>query len=424
MYLGFAALSLSPPIANANSNTTECYEYTSEDTPFAEASQIEKKEVWCYKNFENQPGKRLIYSIDDKGRAIPELSFLVESTGVITHLSLLNGEHTFHRFQSYTDSQFSPVPVPLEPSSEAKRIIPPISPSSVISVDQTLQSLSNTAVQIDDLSIRTEGNFHSAVAETSLPWRGYWFPHSSGRLHNGVDSPMAKLDRFISQRSSGELGAQKWEKLHHADHTLKWAGHCNGWAAASILRKEPTAAWTDPITNIEFTVSDLKGLLMEREYCPKTAFYGHRNLGKPKDDPKDIAPALFHNTIRYYLGELKKPVLMDYDPGTPVENRVISGYDMSIKKISNNYYHVEASLTVHTYDTHASNDVGVAPAVEKKYIYNVTTDNDGNVLRGVWLSKNPDFLWVPLATGSCKSQNPAVTELWANALQSAIPDPW
>ena len=79
-----------------------------------------------------------------------------------------------------------------------------------------------------------------------------------------------------------------------------WAGHCNGWAAASILEPEPTA----PVTRngITFSVGDQKGLLSGYHFGDEGAYLvGGR--------PDGVSPREFRDALQLFLGSKHQPIL-------------------------------------------------------------------------------------------------------------------
>lgn len=227
---------------------------------------------------------------------------------------------------------------------------------------------------------------------------------------------MAKYDKFIARRAANtNPGSQAWEKRYH-NHGYGWSGHCNGWAAASVMTQEPTSPISDPFSGVTFSVADLKGLLIEQNYCPKIVFYGSRNYGKPGDNPRDIHASTFHNVLAYFIGQLKKPVLVDLMATRPVQNAVISGYTMKSTRIGTNTYSVEAKLRVHFYDDKHTEETGVAPSKTRTYRYTIRTDSSGYVRSGSWISDNPDFFWVPLAPADCGFRNKLIEQFWIDEI--------
>ncbi|HVK62088.1 MAG TPA: hypothetical protein VM432_11075 [Bdellovibrionales bacterium] len=415
-HLFFAAVSISAAAwltltatkTSAQIDTTECYKINVGDDPIALDENAATTSVWCYRELSEPVGSRLVFKIDAFGKTRPELSMLVGRDGTIVHASLLRGELTIHRLKS----NWSPLPAPLEPPTDAEKVKQPISPMSTKSTDSVIEVFRNAPEQPDDITVRMEGVQTVTVKEKLLPWRGYWFPLKSGRMHNGSNSPTAKFDRYVAARTGTTPGAQRWERSRHVFSGIAWSGHCNGWAAASIMRREP-APWTDPFSEETFTTADMKGLLIERDYCPELLFFGHRYRGK---DLSDIYALDFHKVLTYYIGKLGKPVLMDIRRDAPVENRVVSGYKMTITEVDELTYDVVAELAVHEYDTSLSDELGVAPIKPRTYKYRIWTDAVGEVVKASWQSANPDFIWVPLAPATCSYQNPAVSEEWIQTM--------
>lgn len=424
---GILALSASLPVAwgaPTQVKPPECYKFKSFDSPAASPEVSEQEEIWCYRELDKPQGARIVYNIDEQGHTRPELTIMIEADGSIVHGSILAGHFSVHRIPGYRGViSFNPLPVPLTPPKDAERFAPPITPSSLQSMDTAIEVLTTYPIRTQETGAITEGTFNVSVAEEALPWKAFWFPYSSGKLHNGSDSPMAKFDRFVKARTGVNIGAQKWEKRNHRYTGVKWAGHCNGWAAASVLRREPRMPWTDPISGVTFTPNDIKGLLIARDYCPKMLFFGHRNWGAGSG-AGDIQAHLFHNTLTYYIGQLGKPVLMDMMSTSPVENRVLSGYKMKVVRQKTNLYMVTMELRVHSYDTKFTDDLGPAPYKDRTYRYKIWTDDTGKAIKGSWLTSNPDFLWVPVSPGSCKDGNPAVTETWVDAIYKSLSLPW
>lgn len=419
--LGLASAFLNQSsIAQADSNETICYELDATHHPFATEDEEEHEGVntstkvkWCYQKVSDPDPGTLIYQPDENGHFIPEMAILKKLDGTLVHASRKAGELSFHRMYA---NGFNPIGAPLSPPKNAVRVLETMTPSASDSLQNGIrlfQEYGDIVVRADKINT---GTFSAYVPEELTPWRGYWFPYSSRRMHHGEDSVLAKYDQFISRRTAAtNPGAQKWEKRMHS-RGFGWSGHCNGWAAASVLSREPKAPITDPFSGVTFGISDLKGLLIERHYCPKIVFYGSRNYGKPTDDPNDIYASTFHNVLTYFIGELKKPVLIDLMATRPVQNNAISGYTMKIKKTGANTYYVDAKVKVHLYDNQHTEETGEARSVIKNYRYTLRTSSAGYVTSGTWHSANPDFLWVPLAPGNCDFKNHVVEQLWVDEI--------
>ncbi len=389
---------------------TSCYRVEIADNPeMAATVSGTHLEKWCYQSLPYPRGAYFVFNADEP-KVRPEMSFVVESDGMMTHASLAIGDITYHKVNA---SEFNPFQVPLKPPHQA--IATGNLSSSILneSAKQVMRRMTDDVQPSATLAI-SEGEFVSAVPVARLPWRGYWWPYRNAPLYgSSTSSPLAKYDSFVKARTGTSPGARSWESSRHYFKGTWWEGHCNGWAASAILRAQPTASKTDSRSGVSFSVADQKGILAEKDYCANVAFFGRRYRGS-SGDITDIYPHVFHRVMTYYIGQLGKPVAMDYHRDATVDNHIVSGYKMTITKPEPNKYMVEAVLTVHKYDGSRSNSPGIAPKYTRTYKYNLYTDAMGAVIRGTWLSTNPDFLWVPLSPTSCSTNNPRVTE--ANVL--------
>ena len=397
VFVLFAALLLFAHSARAD----RCYEVPIFDTPDSTDVPMDRNEVWCYGALPAPIGDRYVYKVED-GHVKPETSVLISTDGALTH-----GSRAFDTVRIVkTKTGFNPFLIPLnEPTSIESMAAPPA--SSVKRERDTVLKQFRAGVAIESLGTPVvEGTF--AKDASPFPFRGSAWSFKS-RL---MDQPLAKLDRLAQSRGSTSNGVA-WEDSHHADHGLSWAGHCNGWAASSILRREPVADRRDPQTGLIFTVADQKGLFAEKDYCVSFTMYGRRF---PNGTLDDVSPAVFHQTITYYLGQLGKPVAADVNRDASIRNHVFSGYRMTIRRDGAHAFTVDVDLRDHAYDQTPFLPPGVAPAKWSRYSYTLTTDNAGNPNGGNWISGNPDFLWVPLAPATCGDQNPAVTEAWLSKI--------
>lgn len=404
-----------PATARAEAATlatpTRCYWIAEADSPMGTTpleNRAPKPEQWCYRSLVN--GQTFLFNVAGD-RVAKELSGLVSADGTLTHASLLFGKLTVHSIKS----RFNPLPVSLGEPTDAPRSTTPMSPKAEAGAEEALDFLRRGASSNGapvTLEIGGEGVVEAELEASVLPWRGPAWTYQAGLLHEGANAPLAKFDKFVTARTGVSPRAQEWEKANHVYSGISWSGHCNGWAAASILRAEPKAAIKDSTSGVTFDVSDLKGLLSEKDFCVRYSFHGRRFNGRPGQDPKDITPGDFHNVLTYTIGTLKKPVIVDYEPLEPVQNHVVSGYKMTFKRIGQYAYDVTADVTFHEYDSSLTDKPGVAPQYTRTYQYRLWVDEDAQIRASFWLSENPDFVWIPLSPADCDPTNPAVTEEW------------
>lgn len=392
-----ASLYTTQVFANA---TPSCYSFAVADGPEADAAVVERQESWCYQQLNHPQGTLFVFNADTD-KVNPELSFTLDADGVMTHTSMKQGRRSVHKVLV---KDFNPFSIPYNPPKGVPAHAPQFVSSEMLSsANEALRVLSTSPATLSDLEM--DIGIISEDADIK-PWRGYWWAYNGRRLSNGTNSPMAKYDRFVQARTGSNPGSQSWENSRHRYHGINWEGHCNGWAASSVLRPEPRASKIDEQSGAIFTVSDQKGLLAETDYCVKIAFFGNRYRGS-NSNRRDINPALFHKTLRYYIGNLKKPIATDYKQLAEVDNHVISGYTMNIKQTGENTYSVKTQIRIHKYDKGTSSVPGMAPMYTRTYSYRLREAADGS-LTGTWTSTNPDFLWVPLASEDCNNNNPRI----------------
>ncbi len=358
------------------------------NSPAREYPIERKTEVWCYQQLTVE-NKLFIYN-NDQNKITPEMALLIDATGIITHASLLAGKVSIHKVNK---KDFNPYSIPLQ---EPQNQIPVVNLKNFQRSLQSIQTVFQQANTIKPVTFQIT-NSQELVAEASLlPWQGFWWPRKSMPML----APLLKYDQFVQARTNINPGTVAWENQHHAYHGVKWSGHCNGWAAASILHAEPILQKTDLMSGVIFSVSDQKGILSEADYCISAAFFGNRNNGAGNNG--DIRPELFHKTLLYYIGSLHKPIIMDYRSDSSVDNHVVSGYTMRMNLEGENSYDVTTTLSMHGYDNLPSDSPGVARPYTRVYHYNLQTDGAGNPIGGKWISDNPDFMWVPLTPKNCQ----------------------
>lgn len=404
-FLFLVASSLFFSMAWADSVKTSCFEFPVKTDMARESSPQSGTEKWCYQ--ENFVTNETFIFNADQNKVRAEQALLVDQNGILTHGSLLNGQISIHKVNS---KDFNPYSVPLTaPTDLVKAVITEDDFQSLMASARSLIGLfKNSSVKVESFKSNTVAPLVSAA---KIPWRGYWWP----RKNTPMVPPLLKYDKFVGQRQVNPEAAA-WERTNHGYKGINWEGHCNGWAASAILRDEPRVARTDALSGTTFSVSDQKAMLAELDYCVSVSFFGNRNYGAGNNG--DIRPELFHKTVLYYLGALHKSVIMDYRSDASVDNHIVSGYTMQIQQVSANRKIVTATLTFHGYDKGVTNTPGFAPRYTRVYKYYLNTDSGGNPISGTWISGNPDFIWVPLSSARCSSNNPRLTNQWVTNILS------
>jgi hypothetical protein len=236
-------------------------------------------------------------------------------------------------------------------------------------------------------------------------------------MHTGPDSPLAAWDKLMAARGRSS-SAQSWEATNRPpQQAVSWAGHCNGWAAASQLFEEPRAPLTDRQSGVTLSVSQQKGILSSTSFCVRSAFYGRRYRG-PQDSLLDLEPALFHSVLIEYIKNQGRPIGIDVDRGDVVSNKVVVAYDTNVgTPNADGWISVTTSLELGSYSSSPSDTPGSAPTMTETYQYELRWDDRvSDVVESRWISANPDFLWAPLANVDCGRENPHVRAAWVREL--------
>jgi hypothetical protein len=263
-----------------------------------------------------------------------------------------------------------------------------------------------------EVPIIAPGVVQVSVTPDKLPWGGYWWRNEGAINASYPQSPLHKYDQMIEASTGRNPGAALWEMRNHYSSSETTYGHCDGWAAASLLFPEPTLPRRDPVTGVTFYQSDIKALLTEVGTCATTDFYGNR-YGGPGDDSRDPSPVVFHEALLHYL-KLNMPLVMDMNPYEAVQNQVVSGVQFKITPDFTlpHSFMVKATLTVHEADFDIDDSVHRGLSHQDDFQYHLVTDDLGYPIFGEWAtdSTNPDFIWVPTGIGMCgRNQNSKIS---------------
>ncbi len=255
-------------------------------------------------------------------------------------------------------------------------------------------------------------------------------------------APSEKYDLMISGAVSGFTKAQWTEGRDYLETTGRvegWMGSCHGWAAASMMMKEPKKKTQVTVEgkNILFYPSDVKGLatgLWAKGGFPMKFIGGRCNLQTPPVDRYnrsrnrsclDTNPGTWHMVVVNQIGQSRRPFIMDARSTYEVWNHPVYNYSYS-------YYNPEtnegsptlekAKVKVGAWNDprslvraenakwivgiHMTVDYAVEnePSTEEhqlsqnssdEYRYDLELDQNGEIVGGEWYTDHPDFLWVP-----------------------------
>ncbi|MCP4112419.1 MAG: hypothetical protein GY749_43990 [Desulfobacteraceae bacterium] len=247
----------------------------------------------------------------------------------------------------------------------------------------------------------------ASIPEDRIPWSGYWWPKTSGKLalgYRGHPSPLEKYDAYVNGYYPGPATLRGLEKEYDPD-AATWAGHCDDWAAAAILEPEPDHPGN--LQGVHFRVGDKKGLLtLHYDNNYEIISYGKRYDDKIEKDINDIYPGGmtgFHQTLINYISHQGLPIVMDMDPGLQVWNYPIYRYEMEWYDEGNRRH---VTCKVWMADDIVPPDYVGTLSHEKTYTYWLETDGNGEIrdAPGEWegrsIDDHPDFLWFPFFSGN------------------------
>lgn len=229
------------------------------------------------------------------------------------------------------------------------------------------------------------------------PWSGWWWPAATNvRGPHLFDSngPLAKYDRFVSRNGADDPQTLEWEQKE-LRLDVSWAGHCNGWAAAALLEREPTK--DREAGGISFGVADLKGLLVSYHFADSAAWLR---------GGEDLSPVDFHQQLVEWLGARKKGFVLTFRPTADEEVWSYPAYrfalTMSPDSLEPDVTHVQATVWLADNDV-AADFVGLQTwrGDGQTYEYRLLGPRDaptGGEWEGVSVSgrfAHPSSIWYP-----------------------------
>lgn len=275
----------------------------------------------------------------------------------------------------------------------------------------------------------------SSGSVAQIPWSDYYWPHQKGGIafrwqgstgvllnHNQLNraseaqlnalSPAEKYD-LLMQQYDFPIARKQREQARHA--TASWAGYCQGVAVAATNFLEPETLSREiqlpngSLKTITFYSSDIKALLA----LASSQSSGHFNrYGMRCDNSKlsesgacwDTNPATFYIALTNWVGNAKKPLLLDVDPTIEVWNAAIISYRAKLSKITGissqsadgTARRVRVDLSVeHTLGTKPSRERVGTKRKTTQYAFTLELDKNENIIGGEWISSNrPDFVWI------------------------------
>jgi hypothetical protein len=174
---------------------------------------------------------------------------------------------------------------------------------------------------------------------TATPWSGYWWPMLNTYTYKLYNSPgpMTRYDAY-SRATGRTVGAYRWEYGNHrtTDAANDWWGHCHAWSAAAMMEPQPYGTTK---AGVYFSQDDAEGLYSETYHRIVGWMYGTQySTGGSSEAYRDVYPVHFDNMVRYWIGQQKVPLMMDFDPGNQVWNYPVYAFSRSSTWSGNKEY--------------------------------------------------------------------------------------
>ncbi|MEW5759191.1 MAG: hypothetical protein AB1779_00315 [Candidatus Thermoplasmatota archaeon] len=284
-------------------------------------------------------------------------------------------------------------------------------------------------------------NRHFSGEAERKPWSGFWWPMSNDRNPNLYDEngPLEKYDKYVLATRGYNPGAKEfcntssiagghrvnhstinektaerdwgydingdgdmddsydWNRDGDTDDSMSsgWWGHCNAWAGASVMEREPVR----PVTKagITFTVGDLKGILTEVYMSAGSKGFIGTRYEKDGNNPRDdVFPKDLHIFLLRHIGKERKAAVMDADSGEQVWNHPFYKYEITDVRRNGNNIDFRAKVWLVS-DGVSADYVGTSDII-KNYEYTLIIEK-GRIVDSNWTGWNrdnhPDFIWIP-----------------------------
>jgi len=254
--------------------------------------------------------------------------------------------------------------------------------------------------------------FENGSVSTPVWYSTNWYPDSTG----GTSDVLTKYDSAIGDVYKT---SSTWESQNANQYkNVKWAGHCNGLAAASVMTDAPKHSIL--YNNVNFTIDDIEGLLIEEWQNSYAKAIGKRCesfpilydifTGRAVDETcRGIDPSLFHIVLTNFLGRFHKAIIVNVEPYNEIWNIPIVSYKilgqqpLTVQDV--NKWLFGFSEDTYSYNPKATQWVYFQTIVyfsngkNKTYEYILELNDANEMIGGQWYrgsnKDHPNFIWRP-----------------------------
>jgi Transglutaminase elicitor len=163
-------------------------------------------------------------------------------------------------------------------------------------------------------------NFSISGGASQAAWSGYWWPMLAGRGFHLYDQAGSFTPLLKYGQATGNFGALNWEQRYKmtTNPANDWWGHCNGWAASTVLEREPTRAVR--AGTIIFSTGDTKGLLAAAHQGDPVDTFAGRAHKDGADINTDLRALDFHRAVLFYLRDRSESLIFNLSDKPQVWN--------------------------------------------------------------------------------------------------------
>jgi Transglutaminase elicitor len=244
-------------------------------------------------------------------------------------------------------------------------------------------------------------NFTLEGGSDKPAFSGYWWPMLVGRGFHLYDEsgPFTPLLKY--GQATGDMNALAWEKRYKltTSPNTSWWGHCNGWAASTVLEDEPARGVRagDVILN----TGEIKGLLAACHQGDPVDLFSGRTHWNGGDWTNDLRATVFHKALLYYLRDRKSKLIFNLSTKPEVWNYPCYWFKMQGSSDWRNPNVTQITVTIYCADDNVQPSFIGTNGFSRTYYYWIQGNPQAvnGIQAGDWNNgseeSHPQFVWHP-----------------------------
>jgi Transglutaminase elicitor len=230
---------------------------------------------------------------------------------------------------------------------------------------------------------------------------GYWWPMLAGRGFHLYDEsgPFTPLLKY--GQATGDMNALAWEKRYKltTSPNTSWWGHCNGWAASTVLEDEPTRGVR--AGDVVLNTGEIKGLLAACHQGDPVDLFSGRTHWNGGDWTNDLRATVFHKALLYYLRDRKSKLIFNLSTKPEVWNYPCYWFKMQGTSDWRDPTMTQISVTIYCADDNVQPSFIGTNGFSRTYNYWIQGSPQiiSGIRAGDWNNgseeSHPQFVWHP-----------------------------